>query len=380
LSRVVNTQLSAWHHAPRAAAPGSTPLVAWDDGAGTLPGRFLWDPWPVQELDGSVVRVPGGELWVALVANATADPEERHGNARQHLLLLGSTVQDLGPLFPVGASAGSREWSGSTVLDRGRGVLSAYYTAAGGRDEPQQTLTQRILLAEGEICLDENPVRVQTWTPHRELVTPAPPYLPSGVTSPGQTLRAFRDPGWFRDPADGTDHLLVAASVDDPVGKGPWGAVGLARRSAGDEWVLERPLLAAVGVNRELERPHVVVHDGRYYLFVSTQQHMFEPGVTAPTGLYGFVAHSLRGPYRPVNRTGLVIANPTHRPHATYAWLVLPDLRVASFVNYPEEPATRSPRPAPSARFAGAFAPLLRLHLSQDRAAVTPLELEEELA
>lgn len=131
-------------------------------------------------------------------------------------------------------------------------------------------------------------------------------------------IRAFRDPSWFRDPADGREHLLVAASV---AGRDRFmGAVALAGvRPAG--WSLLPPLVVADGINHELERPHIVLRDSTYYLFFSTQRHTFHPAGCAPTGLYGFAAPSLTGPYEPLNGFGLVIQNPSPvRTRHTPGW------------------------------------------------------------
>ncbi|WP_155355373.1 glycoside hydrolase family 68 protein [Acrocarpospora macrocephala] len=120
-------------------------------------------------------------------------------------------------------------------------------------------------------------------------------------------------------------------------------------------------MLTADGINREIERPHVVVHESSYYLFFCTQRHSFEPPGSAPTGLYGFVAPRLTGPYEPLNGSGLVIGNPSAQPDQAYAWMVLTDLRVVSFVNYRTTDAdaelTRS-------HFGGTIAPFLRLTLN----------------
>ena len=49
------------------------------------------------------------------------------------------------------------------------------------------------------------------------------------------------------------------------------------------------PLVDATGFNNELERPHLRVFDGRYYLFWSTQAQVFAPDAGAwPTGLCAF--------------------------------------------------------------------------------------------
>jgi levansucrase len=317
-----------------------------------LPHHDIWDDWPVQEEDGSTAVVDGAELWMALSAPAVGDPEERHDHARIRLLgRTGDDWHDLGDVFPDGASLGSREWSGSAVR-RPDGTVSVFYTAAGHRGEPRRTFHQRVVEARPRLTT----AGLARDAEHRVLVHPADPYLPANEVDGGPgRIRAFRDPGWFRDPADGQEYLLVAASV--PWRDGFTGAVALAR-SEPTGWTLLPPLLTADGVNHELERPHVVVHDSRYYLFFCTHAESFHPGSSAPTGLYGFVAPALTGPYEPLNGSGLVLRNPSTHPDQAYAWLVLPDLRVESFVNYrpgPDVPAR--------ARFGGTVAPTLTLAL-----------------
>lgn len=326
-----------------------------------LPHHDIWDAWPVQEQDGSTTVVDGAELWMALSAPAVGDPEERHDHARIRLLArTGEDWHDLGDAFPGGASLGSREWSGSAVR-RPDGTVSVFYTAAGHRGELRRTFHQRVVEARPRL-VTEGVVRFASDAEHRVLVHPTAPFLPADDLEGGPgRIRAFRDPGWFRDPADGQEYLLVAASV--PWRGGFTGAVALARSTSAG-WALLPPLLTADGVNHELERPHVVVHDSRYYLFFCTHRESFHPA-DAPTGLYGFVAPALTGPYEPLNGSGLVIQNPATQPDQAYAWLVLPDLRVESFVNYLPGPDVSA-----RARFGGTAAPTLTLALQGTAAEV----------
>ena len=293
----------------------------------------LWDLWPVQEEDGSTSVIGGQELWMALSAPALGHPEERHDQARIRLLgKNGEEWTDLGNAFADGASPGSREWSGSAVR-RPDGTVSVYYTAAGRRGEARPTYRQSVVETRPALITDGGRVLLRQDAEHREVLrSDGRMYLPADESdgAPGR-IRAFRDPGWFRDPADGRDYLLVAASTawED----GFTGAIALAEPRGG-VWSLLPPLLVAEGVNHELERPHVIVHDSWYYLFFSTQRHTFHPADRAPTGLYGFAAPSLTGPYEPLNGSGLVLQNPSPEPDQAYAWLVLPDLHVVSFANY----------------------------------------------
>ncbi|MBP2326930.1 levansucrase [Kibdelosporangium banguiense] len=298
-----------------------------------LPHHDTWDMWPVQEEDGSTVVVHDRELWMTLAAPATGHPEERHDRARIRLLARSNEGwEDLGNVFADGTSLGSREWSGSAIR-RPDGSVSVFYTVAGERGEARPTFHQKVAEARPKLSIDRGSVHLERDVEHHVVLrSDGDIYLPADEIdgAPGR-IKAFRDPAWFRDPADGQEYLLVAASTrwDDHFA----GAVAIARANP-DGWELLSPLVVADGINHEIERPHVVVHQGRYYLFFCTVRHNFHPVDCAPTGLYGFVAPTLTGPYEPLNGSGLVVRNPPAQPDRTYAWLVLPDLSVSSFVNY----------------------------------------------
>ena len=104
---------------------------------------------------------------------------------------------------------------------------------------------------------------------------------------------------------------------------------------------------------------------GLYYLFWSTQRHVFNPdGPTGPTGLYGMVSDRIDGGWRPLNGTGLVFANPDAAPKQAYSWLVLPDLQVISFIDaWGSDGSDANAR-----RFGATFAPMLRLQVQGDAA------------
>jgi levansucrase len=174
------------------------------------------------------------------------------------------------------------------------------------------------------------------------------------------TIKAFRDPGYFHDPVSGEHYMFFAGSLANSRSafNGVIGAA-VSRDGAPDSWVALPPILSADALNNELERPHALFHDGLYYLFWSTQAHVFDPdGPTGPTGLYGMVSERLDGGWRPLNGSGLVFGNPPQAPAQAYSWLVLPDLSVISFVDNWGQGAGIEPR-----RFGGSFAPELRLRL-----------------
>ncbi len=136
------------------------------------------------------------------------------------------------------------------------------------------------------------------------------------------------------------------------------------------------PVLRVDGLNNELERPHIVARDGRYYLFFSTQRRVFAPdGPNGPNGLYAMVAEQVLGPYRPVNGSGLVAANPAEAPYQSYSWWVTGELDVAGFIEMPglmDDPANESAETR-RAHFGGVPAPRFRIALDGDRAWVIGL-------
>jgi levansucrase len=135
---------------------------------------------------------------------------------------------------------------------------------------------------------------------------------------------------------------------------------GLARARDGqlDHWELLPPLMHANGVNQQMERPHVVIHDGRHYLFMISHIETYAPGLTGPDGLYGFVGDGLRSDYRPLNQSGLVIGNDPSRPPERYSDYVMPNWLVEGFVD------TVDDRPG------GTLAPTLRLEVDGARTRV----------
>ena len=353
------------------AATAAPDLGAWESPR-VLRDDDVWDLWPVQEKDGSPTVVEDRQLWMALSAPASGHPEGRHDVARLRLLATDANGwEDLGPVFADGATPGSREWSGSAVR-RAEGSVSIYYTAAGHRGEARPSYVQRVIEARPKLVASNGRIGLEGLGEHREILRAhGPAYLPADELegTPGR-VRAFRDPGWFRDPADGREYLLVAASV--PAQAGFTGAIALAAEERG-RWSLRPPVLVADRINHELERPHVVVHESRYYLFLVTQRHSFHPPGSAPTGLYGFVASSLTGPYEPLNGSGLVIRNPSDEPDQAYAWWVLPDLRAMSFVNYRTAEGADMRHAAAveaRARFGGTIAPVLQLALDGATSAI----------
>jgi levansucrase len=347
------------HIAPATGA--LIPAIAHADRSGLAPGRLYWDMWPVQNAAGAPAVVAGRELWMVLTAPDRGDPGLRHFEAKIHLLeRVGTGWLDLGPAMPDGAVPYEREWAGSALFDEG--VLTLFFTAAGTAARSggyQQELWQALArIGAGGLP--------QQWSAPAPLIEGyGPHYMPADVHEgePGM-IKAFRDPAYFRDPADGAEYLAFTASLagSDSAFNG---AFGLALKRS-DGWALLPPAIHAEGVNNELERAHLVFHANHYYAFWSTQTATFAPDLRhAPGGLYGMVADSMAGPWRPLNGSGLVLANPADRPLQTYSWYVDATLTVCSFVDV-----------LPDGGFGGVPAPLLQLELDGDRSSLKALQPE----
>jgi len=354
-----------------ASAPIPTaPLIDLSSVTSVLAGIDLWDYWPVQERDGSTAAIAGGALQMLLCAPILGDPDARHGIAR--IRLMHQTARgwhDLGHVLPDGFAPGSREWSGSAIIDEAHTEVTLYFTAAGRRGEPVLSFEQRLFEARAALTIMDGIPRLGPWSQPVESVAADGRVYQSDMTGGGAigTIKAFRDPAWFRDPTAGKEYLVFAGSL--AASSSNWnGAVGIARRDKG-RWVLTDPLISADGVNNELERPHVVFHAGRFYCFWSTQAKVFAAdGPVGPNGLYGMVADRFVGPWRPLNGSGLVFANPAASPIQAYSWLVLGDLGVIAFVDRPGLPAEPTDPEAARRHFGGTPAQPLRLALDGDRA------------
>jgi len=306
-------------------------LIGEAEAARILPDLLLWDMWPLQQADGSMAQVNGGTVWMALAAPDRSDPALRHFEAKIRLLHLDAAGwHDLGDLLPPGLGDHEREWSGSAVLEGDRVTL--YFTAAGLAKRPGG-YQQRLVETTGTLQSDG---RITGWTPVREIfAADGAMYLVADRHdgAPG-TVKAFRDPAFFIDPADGARYIVFTATLATSTAAFN-GAIGLARQNAEGSWQLLPPIMHADTLNNELERAQIVAHQGQYYVFWSTQRSVFAPdGPSGPTGFYGMVAEQLCGPWRPLNGTGLVIANPDAEPMQAFSWFASAELLVCSFVDH----------------------------------------------
>ncbi len=357
----------------------TAPIITAIDAQPILADLDVWDMWPLAAADGTaaaIATIAGtGTLWFALAAPKCPDPIDRHGLARIRLLWrVAGTWHDAGNALPDMFAPGSREWSGSALLDADGVRVHLFFTAAGARGETILTVQQRLFHTTGQLNRATAVPRIDDWQSAREIVVadddiylrvPAEPGLPGHI-------KAFRDPGIFCNPADGKTYLVFAASIKAESHRA-CGAVGLAvaRDASLEHWDLLAPIITAIGVTDELERPHLLFRAGRFYVFWSTQNQVFAQGGPAgPTGLYGMVAEQIAGPYCPLNGDSLVIANPPEEKLQAYSWWVLGDGSVISFIDYwGLQGRSLADHPALiRSQFGGVPAPVLQLRIEGETA------------
>ena len=367
--------MSQWTAAHVAAIAGqpvpAAPIIEPQQATPVLSEHDLWDLWPLQNADGSIAKIAGGALWMVLSAPRLDDPGLRHDIARIRMLhLVDGQWHDCGLLFPNDLNPGSREWSGSARYDAATSAVTAYFTATGRRGDTTQNFEQRLFQTTGNLGLSGLTPTISGWSAAEPLVTNDGAFYVDLLKDQGVpgNIRGFRDPYWFRDPSDNCAFIFFTGSQPGSAHDCS-GVVGFARAIScyGETgFELMPPVISADGVANEMERPHMIVRDGQYYLFWSSQHGIFAAdGPKGPSGLYGMVGPSVTGPFEPLNGTGLVIANPPEEPRQAYCWQVLDTLDVVSFVDHWGLNG-RDPIVDPDlnrAQFGGTVAPMLKIEI-----------------
>ncbi|WDU65606.1 glycoside hydrolase family 68 protein [Pseudomonas poae] len=355
---------------------------------------FIWDTMPLRELDGTVVSVNGWSVIFTLTADRRPhDPqfinadgrydikrdwEDRHGHARI-CYWYSRTGKDWifgGRVMAEGVSPTTREWAGTPILLNNNGDIDLYYTCV----TPGATIAK----VTGQVVTSDTGVTLQGFDQVKSLFDADGTYY---QTEAQNATWNFRDPSPFIDPKDGKLYMVFEGNVagergthevgPNEIGLVPPGhedvggaryqvgciGIAVAKDLNGDEWEILPPLVTAVGVNDQTERPHYVFQDDKYYLFTISHKFTYADGVTGPDGVYGFVSDQLFGPYTLMNASGLVLGNPPSQPFQTYSHCVMPNGLVTSFID-------SVPTTGDDYRIGGTEAPTVRIVLKGARSFV----------
>jgi levansucrase len=352
---------------------------------------WVWDTWPLTNLDTKPITFKGWNIIFSLVAPRSVGFDARHEIATIGFFYSrdAKTWKYGGRVFPQGTARGARQWAGSAVLIGDQ--VNLMYTASGDNEHPNvpdpnwiQNANQRLALATATLRADDTGV----WFAGRQfrdsqIVAEADGrlYQTNSQASTAPNIMAFRDPFLFRDPDDGQIYILFEGNLGGQSGQrnctskeiGPVppghttpaearfyeGAIGVARARTSNlrRWELLPPLVSALCVNAQTERPHLVIEpDGTHYLFTISHTFTYAPGLTGPDGVYGWVGPSLRSEYKPLNASALVLGNPADQPFQQYSEYVMPNWLVEAFID-------RVPLPGGGERSGGTLAPTLRLQV-----------------
>ena len=335
---------------------------------------WVWDTWPLVNLNAEPLSYKGWNVIFSLVAPRTVGFGQRHQVATIGYFYSRDARNWTygGLVFPGGRTSalGTRQWAGSAVLIGEQ--VNLFYTASGSREglpfdqalgDPNWLFgdtKQRLAHASARIRADANGVWFagQSFR-NNEIIAEADGkmYQTEGQSRGAPIIYAFRDPFVFQDPEDGQVYMAFEGNTAGRAGThrctskeiGPvppghhvpgdanlyTGNIGLARARGANlrRWTLLPPLLSADCVNQQLERPHFVIRDGRYHLFTISHTGTYAPGLSGPDGVYGFVGPSLRSDYQPLNASALVLGNPPEAPFQQYSEYVMPNLLVEAFID-----------------------------------------------
>jgi levansucrase len=353
---------------------------------------YIWDTWPLRDRDGSITKVNGYQVIFSLTAPNDVVPGARHNLAtiRYFYSKNGHDWELGGKVFDD--PEGHHQWAGSAMYDHEEDQLYSFYTAVSSEyNEPENKFRQRLWLGKGA-TLETSPQGVEFTGgfDHYKIAEADGEMYQNIEQSVDQGIvYAFRDPWYFEHPETGEDYVLFEGNtpIENPDEyQDDWqqwnGNVGIAKATNDDltDWELQEPLIEAITTNQQLERPHFVFNDGKYYLFTISHKFTLAPGLTGPDALYGFVSDSMRGDYEPLNDGGLVVANPAEQPFQTYSWLALPqgdNALITSFLNFIDLEGTSLdevgslPPEKQKEVFGGTLAPSLRLQLDGSETRIT---------
>ncbi|WP_190323858.1 glycoside hydrolase family 68 protein [Leuconostoc carnosum] len=327
----------------------------------------VWDSWALQDAKtGEVYNYHGKQVVFALMGAPLVQGDT-------HIYMLynsyNSATMDgwlnMGPIFGYNAKAENQEWSGSAVVNSDDSIQLFYTRVADNWKQALSTVNITMNTSDNKLAI--NGIK----NDHTLFEGDGYYYATTNQLKPTADMFTLRDPklveldngeryltfeantGTYDDSsADQTVNLnnyggglsydiaRALAVVNDSsralYSSTANGAIGLLKlnniNSDPSVEKLFKPLITAVGVTDEIERPNIVSMNGKYYLFTDSRFNRSaadkSPVSYAPDGamMLGFVSDSIFGNYKPLNGNGLVlVTNNSFRSRTnTYSWYTVP--------------------------------------------------------
>ncbi|WHZ58112.1 glycoside hydrolase family 68 protein [Metabacillus hrfriensis] len=320
----------------------------------------VWDTWPLQNADGTVAEYKGYHI----VFGLAGDPKNPGDT---FIYLFYKKVEDnsidawknAGRVFDNNdknvpndpyLKHQAEEWSGSATFTEDGEVRLFYtnrepFTPESGHYGKQTLTTAQVNLSQP----DTKTLKVDGVEDYKSIYEgkdskyyqTVDKFVEDGAPSDNHT---FRDPHYIEE--DGRKYLVFEANTGTEYGyqgedslynQAYYGSSnkffqdekskllnsdkkGLAEVANGamgiieinDDYTLKKemkPLLVSNTVTDEIERPNIFKKDGKWYLFTSSRgSKMTIDGIdNQDIYLLGYVSNSLTGPYKPLNKTGMVL-------------------------------------------------------------------------
>lgn len=330
------------------------------DKSGNLIDMDVWDTWPLQNADGTVAEYKGYHI----VFGLAGDPE----NGSDTFIYLfykkvGETSIDAwknaGRVFDDNdknvpndpyLKNQSEEWSGSATFTSD-GEVRLFYTNRGqfspdSKQYGKQTLTTaQVNLSESgagtlqvdgvedyksiyeggnskfyqshdKAFADENFSDNHTLRDPHYVEDKGRKYLVFEANT-GTEYGYQGEESLYNRAYYGNSNKFFQAEKDKLLQSSKKGLAELANGTIGiieinDDYTLKnemKPMIVSNTVTDEIERPNIFKKDGKWYLFTSTRGSKMTIDGIDDKDIYmlGYVANSLTGPYKPLNKTGIVL-------------------------------------------------------------------------
>ncbi|WP_077736106.1 glycoside hydrolase family 68 protein [Bacillus sonorensis] len=327
------------------------------DGSGKQFDLDVWDSWPLQNADGTVATYHGYQLVFALAGNPNNVDDtsiymfykkegEKSINSWKNAGKVFKDSDKFDPNDPY-LKLQTQEWSGSATLTKD-GKVRLFYTSFSGKQYGKQTLaTAQVNFSQP----DRDSLKIEGVEDYKSV-------FDGGNGTVYQNIQQFIDEGNYssgdnhtmRDPHYVEDHghkyLVFEANTGTKTGyqgensllnRTYYGGsknffreesskllngskkkdASLANGALGiielnDDYTLKKvmkPLIASNTVTDEIERANLFKMNGKWYLFTDSRGSKMTIDGIGEKDIYmlGYVSDSLTGPFKPLNKTGLVL-------------------------------------------------------------------------